>query len=123
MTSDDGDDPQDWRYARYHSLRGALQRGRGLAVAQLRYQPEHADLVYECTSRDTRWDWQVDARCTYLARLLRNTRLDPAPPGALHSPTMRAAGWPSYATTRLKMTKSAGSRPNASTRADRYRRG
>lgn len=79
MTSESGDDPHGWRYAPYRSLRGALQRGCGLAVARLRDRPEHAPLVYECTGRDTRWDWQVDDRCTYLARLMRDLRLDPTP--------------------------------------------
>ncbi|WP_327039623.1 hypothetical protein [Micromonospora maris] len=32
-----------------------------------------------CTGRDTRWDWQVDDRYTYLARLLHDLRLDLAP--------------------------------------------
>lgn len=73
------EDTYDWRYAPYRSLRGALQRGHGIAVARLRDRPEHARLVYECTSRDTRWDWQVDDRYTYLARLLRDLRLDPTP--------------------------------------------
>lgn len=79
MTSASGDGPQTWRYAPYRSLLGALQRGRGLAVARLRDRPEQAGLVYECTSRDTRWDRQVDGRRTYLARLVRDLRLDPAP--------------------------------------------
>ncbi|WP_203901341.1 hypothetical protein [Virgisporangium aliadipatigenens] len=79
MTCESGDCPHSWHYAPHRSLRGALQRGRGLAVARLRDRPEDARLVYECTGRDARWDWQVDARCTYLARLLRDLRLDPAP--------------------------------------------
>jgi hypothetical protein len=79
MTSEPESDPGGWRYAPYRSLRGALQRGRGIAVAELRDRPEHARLVYECTSRDTRWDWMVDDRYTYLARLLRDLSLDPAP--------------------------------------------
>jgi hypothetical protein len=69
----------DWRYEPCFSVYGALKRGQGMAVAWLRDRPEHASLVYACTSRDTRWDWQVDDRCTYLARLLRDLRLDPAP--------------------------------------------
>lgn len=73
------DSPNDWRYAPYRTLRGALQRGRGTAAARLRERPDRAQLVYECTSRDTRWDQQVDDRYTYLARLLRELRLDPTP--------------------------------------------
>jgi hypothetical protein len=79
MTTDGAASADGWDYAPYRSTRGALQRGRGLAVARLRDRPERAELVYECTSRDTRWSRQVDARCGYLARLLRDLRLDPAP--------------------------------------------
>jgi hypothetical protein len=78
MSREDGDCAHDGHYAPYRSLRGALQRGRGIAVARLRHRPQRSDLVYECASRETRWDWQVDSRCTYLARLLRDLRLDPA---------------------------------------------
>lgn len=69
---------EEWQYAPARTLRGALQRGHGVAALALRDQPEKAELVYECTSRDTRWDG-VDDRDTYLARLLRDMRLDPAP--------------------------------------------
>jgi hypothetical protein len=79
MTFDRRDSLNDWRYAPYRTLRGALQRGRGTAAARLRDRPDQAQLVYECTSRDTRWDRQVDDRYTYLARLLRELRLDPSP--------------------------------------------
>jgi hypothetical protein len=66
------------RYAPYSTLRGALQRGRGLAVARLRDQPDPR-LAYACAGRDTRWDSQVEDRAGYVARLLRDLRLDPAP--------------------------------------------
>ncbi|OHV57970.1 hypothetical protein [Pseudofrankia sp. BMG5.36] len=79
MTHDLEDDPQDWHYAPSGTLHGALQRGHGIAVIKLRRDREQAGLVYACTSRDTRWDWQVDDRYTYLARLLRDLHLDPAP--------------------------------------------
>jgi hypothetical protein len=79
MISEGAGSPHDWQYAHSRSLRGALQRGRGIAVARLRDRPEDAELVYECTSRDTRWDDGLDNRCTYLARLIRDLRLDPAP--------------------------------------------
>ncbi|WP_238428083.1 hypothetical protein [Frankia nepalensis] len=79
MATEAEDDPPVWHYASYRSLLGELQRGHGIAVVRLRGQPEQAQMVYECTSRDTRWDWQVDDRCTYLARLLRDLRLDLAP--------------------------------------------
>ena len=96
MNSDSADSPQDWHYAPYRSLRGALQRGSGIAVARLHAQPEQAQLVYECTSRDTRWDWQVDDRYTYLARLLRDLNLEPAP---LVEQTSRLRSLPSLAPT------------------------
>ncbi|GAB2925162.1 hypothetical protein GCM10027280_10560 [Micromonospora polyrhachis] len=79
MSFEEGDKSPEWRYASYRTVRGALQRGVAAAVARLRDRPGPAQLVYECTSRDTRWDWQVDDRYTYLARLLRDLRLDPAP--------------------------------------------
>ncbi|MEU8008886.1 hypothetical protein [Micromonospora parva] len=69
----------EWHYAPYRTGLGALQRGLGSAVAWLQGQPDHGHMVYTCTSRDTRWDWQVDDRYTYLARLLHDLRLDPAP--------------------------------------------
>ncbi|MEU1965910.1 hypothetical protein ABZ541_19295 [Micromonospora sediminicola] len=48
-------------------------------MAWLHDQPEHGHLVYACTARDTRWDWQVDDRYTYLARLVHDLHLDVAP--------------------------------------------
>ncbi len=69
----------DWHYAPYLGLYGGLQRGHGIAAARLRDRPEHASLVYACIGRETRWDWQVDDRYTYLARMLRDLRLGPAP--------------------------------------------
>ncbi|GLZ62328.1 hypothetical protein [Micromonospora sp. NBRC 107095] len=44
----------------------------------LQGQPDHGSMVHTCTTRDTRWDWQVDDRYRYLARLLHDLRLDPA---------------------------------------------
>ena len=79
MASNRRDSPSDWRYAPYRTLRGALQRGCGTAAVRLRDRPDQAQLVYECTSRDTRWDRQVDDRYTYLARRLRDLRLDLTP--------------------------------------------
>lgn len=79
MSCEDGDCTHNWHYAPHRSLYGALELGRGIAVARLRHQKRQAELVYRCCARDTRWDWQVDSRCTYLARLLRDLRLDVAP--------------------------------------------
>jgi hypothetical protein len=36
-------------------------------------------MVYQCTDRDTRWSRLDDSRYSYLARLVRDLRLDPAP--------------------------------------------
>ncbi|MGC5021350.1 hypothetical protein [Micromonospora sp. DT47] len=79
MGCEDGDCAHSWHYAPYRSLYGALELGRGVAVARLRHQRQRAELVYQCCGRDTRWDWQTDSRSTYLARLLRDLRLDVAP--------------------------------------------
>ncbi|GIJ35037.1 hypothetical protein [Micromonospora sediminimaris] len=79
MGCEDDDCAHEWHYAPYRTGLGALQRGQGAAAAWLQDQPDHGHLVYTCTGRDTRWDWQVDDRYTYLARLLHDLRLDTAP--------------------------------------------
>jgi hypothetical protein len=66
-------------YAPVRSLLGALERGRGSAVAYLRHDPAQALLVYQCAAHDTRWDQHRDSRAGYLARLVRDLRLDPGP--------------------------------------------
>jgi hypothetical protein len=72
-------DDSSWHYAPHVTLRGALQRGRGIGVLRLRDHTDPAPLVYECAGRDTRWDSQVEDRPAWVARLLRDHRLDPAP--------------------------------------------
>ncbi|HEY0698108.1 MAG TPA: transposase [Micromonospora sp.] len=47
----------EWHYAPYRTVLGALQRGQGVTTVR-RDQPDHAHLVYSCTARDTRRDWQ-----------------------------------------------------------------
>ncbi|MFC3385340.1 hypothetical protein [Couchioplanes azureus] len=79
MDCADGDCEHDWHYAPARSVLGALERGRGIAVARLRARPEDARLVYECIGRDTRWNHYVDSREVYLARLVRDLDLDLAP--------------------------------------------
>ena len=79
MDCADGDCEHDWHYAPVRSTLGALERGRGTAVIRLRDRPDDARLVYECISRDTRWNHYVDSREVYLARLVRELRLDLAP--------------------------------------------
>ncbi|WP_329379674.1 hypothetical protein OG625_13405 [Streptomyces sp. NBC_01351] len=67
------------KYAPYDSLRGLLQRGRGLgAVRALQDPAAAAPLVYEVIRRDWRWDG-IDDRALYHARLLRDLSLSPAP--------------------------------------------
>ncbi|NUO55429.1 MAG: hypothetical protein HOV78_02135 [Hamadaea sp.] len=74
MSSDDG-----WRYDPSRTFRGRMQRGLGVAVHRARVDPDAPDVVYECLRRDYRWDWQVDDRLVYLARLVRDLRLDLTP--------------------------------------------
>jgi hypothetical protein len=71
MSSDDS-----WSYDSSRTFRGQLQRGLGNAARRARSDPAAGDLVWECLRRDYRWDWQVDDRCVYLARLVRDLRLD-----------------------------------------------
>ncbi|OJF12490.1 hypothetical protein [Couchioplanes caeruleus] len=79
MDCADGDCEHDWHYASARSTLGALERGRGIVAARLRDRPEDAGLVYECIGRDTRWNHFLDSREVYLARLVRELRLDLAP--------------------------------------------
>lgn len=66
----------------YHppaAFSGQLQRGRGSAVRLASRVPEAADAVYMCVIDDPRWDWQVDDRAGYLARMIRQLDLPLAP--------------------------------------------
>ncbi|MFD9723137.1 hypothetical protein [Streptomyces sp. NPDC059072] len=66
-------------YAHHDSLRGLLQRGRGLGAVRAVQDPAAAaPHVYEVIRRDWRWDGS-DHRALYHARLLRDLGLSPAP--------------------------------------------
>ena len=81
MSDEDEDAPAHrWFYADTRTLEGALQRGRGAgALRALRDPQQAAEAVYACIRRDHRWDWSIDERETYLARLVRDLGLDLAP--------------------------------------------
>jgi hypothetical protein len=80
--SQESDNPlHDWYYAG-PTLEGFLQRGHGIGVIRAMRQrddPRTAQVVYSCIARDHRWDWQVDERSVYLARLVRDLGLGTAP--------------------------------------------
>ncbi|MHA6762362.1 hypothetical protein [Streptacidiphilus sp. PAMC 29251] len=77
------DEPADsttrWYYAHPGTVEGALQRGRGVGALWARRDPQGAELVLATMRRDHRWDWSVDERDTYLARLVRDLGMDPTP--------------------------------------------
>ncbi|MFD4137971.1 hypothetical protein [Streptomyces sp. NPDC058572] len=75
--SDESED--EWAYAPVGTLKGLLQRGRGLGALEAAHGPGSAgELVYEGIRQDWRWD-SVDDRHVYLARLVRDLELSPAP--------------------------------------------
>ncbi|MGW6690873.1 hypothetical protein [Streptomyces sp. NPDC054961] len=66
-------------YARSDSVEGLLQRGRGLgSVYALRDPRTAAPFVYDGIRRDWRWDG-TDDRARYLAGLVQDLGLSPAP--------------------------------------------
>lgn len=65
------------------TLAGMLHRGRGRGAVLATTDPHSADLVHDCVAHDYRWDWQVDSRTVYLARLVRDLALPPHPITAL----------------------------------------
>ncbi|MEV1118179.1 hypothetical protein AB0I91_24210 [Actinosynnema sp. NPDC049800] len=65
------------------TLAGMLQRGRGRGAMLATTDPTSADLVHDCVVHDYRWDWQVDDRAVYLARLVRDLALPLHPITAL----------------------------------------
>jgi hypothetical protein len=67
--------PTGWLYDEPATLAGALQRGLGRG-ARRAAGPE---AVFACVKRDYRWDWMVDERAVYLARLVRDLAM-PVPP-------------------------------------------
>lgn len=68
-----------WYYADPSTLEGAFQIGHGRGAYQAHREPEAASAVYRCIRRDHRWDSSVDDNDIYLARLVRDLDLDPAP--------------------------------------------
>ncbi|WP_306326920.1 hypothetical protein [Streptomyces venezuelae] len=66
-------------YAHPDSVQGLLQRGRGLGAVRAARDPgEAAGFVYDGIRRDGRWDG-TDQRSVYLARLVGDLKLSPAP--------------------------------------------
>jgi hypothetical protein len=70
MTDDDV-----WHYAGPGTTLGAIQRGLGRAALLLRRERDARDAVLRCVIRDHRWDWQVDERAVYLARLVQELKI------------------------------------------------
>ncbi|WP_406197676.1 hypothetical protein OH807_12600 [Kitasatospora sp. NBC_01560] len=69
----------DGRYAPAATLTGLVQRGRGLGARMVAEDPSAAaELVRGCVRWDWRWD-TVDRRGLYLARLVRDSGISPAP--------------------------------------------
>lgn len=66
-------------YARPDTMIGALQRGLGRGAHRAMVDPDAPDVVNACLRRDWRWDWQVDERHVYLARLVRDLRMPITP--------------------------------------------
>ena len=66
-------------YARFDSVEGLLQRGRGLGAVRALQDPRAAaPFVHDGIRRDWGWGWPDD-RSRYLARLVRDLELSPAP--------------------------------------------
>ncbi|GAA4616928.1 hypothetical protein GCM10023195_75390 [Actinoallomurus liliacearum] len=60
------------------SLHGRLQRGRGCAARRAAGLPGARELIYDCVSRDPRWD-TLEARGLYYARLILDLELETGP--------------------------------------------
>lgn len=71
------------RRAPADTLAGMLHRGHGRGAVLATTDPDAADLVRDCVAHDYRWDWQVDDRTVYLARLVRDLALPLDPITAL----------------------------------------
>ncbi|WP_157621485.1 hypothetical protein [Saccharothrix sp. NRRL B-16348] len=71
------------RRAPADTLAGMLHRGHGRGAVLATTAPDAADLVRDCVAHDYRWDWQVDDRTVYLARLVRDLALPLDPITAL----------------------------------------
>lgn len=59
------------------TLAGMPHRGRGLGAMLASTDPDSAGLVRDCIAHHYRWDWQVEDRTVYLARLVRDLTGDP----------------------------------------------
>ncbi|MEK8107289.1 hypothetical protein NKG94_22845 [Micromonospora sp. M12] len=68
-----------WYYAKPTSFVGSLQHGLGRGAYRALRDPATRQAVLACVKRDYRWDWLVDERAVYLARLIRDLAL-PIPP-------------------------------------------
>src|SRR4051812_27042796 len=79
MSCENGEWVHSWHYESPRTLAGALQRGLGRGAHDAADDPAAPGLVMDCIRRDHRWDWQVDEREVYLARLVRDLRLPAAP--------------------------------------------
>lgn len=84
-------------WAPHDTLLGQLQRGRGLGprraiAATGRRATFAAGAVYDCVTRDPRWDNQSDDRALYLARLITGLAL-PTAPIAAHLAKAGTAAW------------------------------
>lgn len=73
-------DEDEMFYAHPDSLEGLLQRGRGLGAVRAGQETSAAaPFVYDGIRRNWVWDGFVDERALYLARLVRDLELSPAP--------------------------------------------
>ncbi|MEH0933925.1 hypothetical protein [Micromonospora psammae] len=68
-----------WYYDSPTTFTGSLQRGLGRGAYRALRDPAAPQAVSACVKRDYRWDWLVDERALYLARLVRDLAL-PVPP-------------------------------------------
>ena len=87
MERETADYDRDWHYGPANTVAGELQRGLGRGAHHV-LRDGAADLVLGCLRRDYRWDWQVDDRCLYLARLVRDLGIPP-PDGLPQDPQPR----------------------------------
>jgi hypothetical protein len=71
--------PAVWYYDAPSTVTGALQHGLGRGAHRALRDPAGAEAVFACVKRDYRWDWMVDQRALYLARLVRDLAM-PVPP-------------------------------------------
>ncbi|MFM9705991.1 hypothetical protein [Streptomyces galilaeus] len=72
-------DEDERAYAHADSVEGLLRRGRGLGAVRALQDPRRAaGFVYDGIRRDWRWDG-TDDRSLYLARLVQDLGLSPAP--------------------------------------------